>query len=952
MFLGKWSFGQATTCVVVDPQSAALRVADAPTDGNDRLNAYGTASAFTLQSSIDGRFITRVDTAYSATTTRDGTPHYFAVSEPDSDGQRHIIDLGAKPGGDAQAVWNVADGAVVAGDAKMPPASATFTRQVVTVGLATIQSDGITDNPDLTWVDLHGADLSKAGLVDLTKSVLNHADLSGATLPRGVGFQGSTAQSLDLRETKAPEAILAQTDLRKARLDGAQLKGVDLESSDLSGASLRGADLTECTNLARSVFNGADLTGAKLKDARNIVDTSFVDAKLVGVDFGEASVTGRMDLSGADLSGATLSNAADRISIYPENLVITRSTRFVKAVIRHLDLTGYDLSGINFSGADLTGCLLDRTKLSSANFGYAVLDGTSVTGGVGMHGTNFSSASLRGADLTGAQLGAVGQLFRIGSDQQGYEQFLEALRKTDAGGVGKVFAANGHALTPPVAVQPSTFRPDAEWVVQAGSGQFRVFLETVGERSTLGVYQPTSPAVLTNAFLVNVNLKGANLYGVRASGAQLYATAGKSVNLNRAKIDGLQANNANLGHIDLSQATLAGVNFDYAVLTGADFTGATIAVDGSGGQPSFNGANLQGANFTSATLHEVILANAAVAVADPADPAASAGVWLFSLMPEQASTVMPELKAATESFSMPAGLVGFMGSTGPVPNPVVKGFAKAGIELSERALLAALTTDLFWTVTGASGSWVVFRTVDDDYRPALGVAEGTAYTLEASFYLPLSLQSSLGSGPLSARVAQAFADAGHPLKDATSVTDFHPNTWQVIDGGTSYTLGIAFVSSAQGVDVKVVVRPSMATCISAFGSAGVAVSTQAVVTAIRTGGWRIDNDAENPFNGTRGYIEFVALPTADGGLDVYGSTIRIVRSSAQGQHEFVNVPCQTTALPRSVLGAGDNSICPNGASVSANVSGGLPFDQWCRARFLASPPACIPDPQGQFYCPT
>lgn len=958
MFLGKWTITQGATRVVVHPSTGALGVAAPPLDRSDRLNAYGTSAAFTLQSALDGRFVARTGQTYAATATPDAA-QYFTLRAADQGGGSLVVDLGTTPGGPPTAVWNVVAGAVVPGDVAGPPPTTVFTRDVVTVGLATILAEGITHEPDLTWVDLHGTDLSGAGgIIDLTKSVLDHADLSATTFPRGTGFQAASAVGLDLRNTTIPHGLLGQMNLRSAHLDQAVLVGVDLSRTDLTGASLRGANLADSNNLAYALFEKADLTGASLRDAGNILDTSFTGACLAGVDFTGSSVTGRMDISGADLSGATLANPADRVTIYPDTLVINSTTRFPRAVIRYLDLRGYDLSGINFAGADLTGCLLDQTTLNGANLGYAILDGASITGGVGMHGTNLSSASLRRADLTGAQLGAIGQLFRVGSDQPGYAAFLTALRHGDPAGVAAAFQANKHPLNPPIAVQSSTFTPDIAWTVQSGgaAGQFRVLLEEAASMPTLGVYQPTSPAVLSNAFMVDVNLKGANLYGVRASGAQLYATAGNSVNLNRAKVDGLQANNANLGHIDLSQANLAGVNFDYAVLTGADFTGATIGLDGSGGQPSFNGANLQGASFASARLRDVILANAAVAVANPTDPASAAGVWLFSLPAQQAQLVTPELSAATKSFTLPAALIGTMGQTGPVPKGVAVAFAKAGITLSSQALLAVLTSDLYWQVSDPAdppATWAVFRTVDTEYRPALGVAAGTAYTVSASFYLPLSVQGSLGNGPVKEKVAQAFADAGHPLTPRASATTslFH-DAWQVIDGDVTYTLWLTFTSSVRGVDTKITARPSIATSVSVFGAAGLPLSQQGTVTPIRTGGWRIDNDAQDPFNAARGYIELTALPTPDGGLDVYGSMIRIVRSSGPGQQEYVNVPCQTTLLPQAVLAADDNTICPNGASVAANTSAALPFQQWSWARFLTSPPLCIPDPQGQFFCPT
>jgi uncharacterized protein YjbI with pentapeptide repeats len=959
VFLGKWVIAQGSTHVLADPVSGVLRVAAPPNDHTDRFNADGTDQVFRLRSGHDGRYVVRAGTTYAATSTSADTANWFTLRSAGAGAAVFVIDLGPDRAHPTNSAWSVAGGGVVPVDGASPPASSQFDQTAVTVGLAQILAQGITNEPDLSWADLHGTDFSRAkGLIDLSKSDLTGADLSGATFSSGTGFQKAVARGVDLRHATVPHAILGEAVLQQAHLDDAKLVGVDLSGADCTGATFARADLSDSTNLAHAVFAGTVMTDAVLVRAANIVATSFVGATLTRVDFTGASVTGTMDLSGADLTGATLNNPeGGGVDIYPGNLVIDAHTKFPRARIQRLDLTGYDLRKINFSGADLTGCLLDSTRLDGANLGFAVLDHTTITGGVGMHGTNLSSASLRQADLTGAQLGAVGEVFRMGSDKPGYAGFRAALDSADADAVAETFASCSYPLTKPVAVRQSTFAPDRVWLVQ-GSGveqTFSVFLESMPPGSTamsLTVYQPTSPAVLTNAFLVDADLKSANLYGVRASGAQLYATQGRTVNLNKAIIEGLQANNANLGGVDLSQASLTGVNFDYAVLTGANLTGATISVDSTGGQPSFNGANLQGADFTGATLRDVILSNAAVAVPDPSDSAASAGVWLFSLPPDQAVIAVPELQAATKAFSVPTAVLPQMKATGAVPIGVATSFSKAGITLSGSALLAVLTIGVYWRVTDGSTSWVVFRTVDNDYSPALGVASGTAYTVSASFFLPLSLLTACGNGVVSASVRSAFDKAGHPLAaTATMTTDMTPESWQVMDGTTTYTLWLSFSTSVRGVDTKITARPAIATVVSLFGGSSVPLSAVATVTPLRTKGWRVSNDAEDPFSSARGYIEFTALPSAEGGLDVYGRMIRIVRSSGPGQEEFVNVPCQTTILPATVLSPGGNTICPNGALVSANTTSGLPYDQWMWARFLSRPPFCVPDPDGNFICP-
>ena len=141
------------------------------------------------------------------------------------------------------------------------------------------------------------------------------------------------------------------------------------------------------------------------------------------------------------------------------------------------------------------------------------------------------------------------------------------------------------------------------------------------------------------------------------------------------------------------------MNFDYAVLTDADFTGATMTVDANGGQTSFNGANLQGAKFQTATLHDVIFTNAAMAVANPNDPLLAAGVWLFDLDSSQAELVTSELEAASADpaakpaepqhvFTLPIELLPTMNAAGPVPAGVAVAFNDAHITLQTTIYVA------------------------------------------------------------------------------------------------------------------------------------------------------------------------------------------------------------------------------------------------------------------------
>ena len=151
-----------------------------------------------------------------------------------------------------------------------------------------------------------------------------------------------------------------------------------------------------------------DLAGADLS-GRTLTALDFSGAVLNGVDFSGA------DLSQADLSGSRLHKA----NLTDVNL---RDANLLGA-----DLVGADLDGVtNFgtatlTGADLSGQILIRLDLSDkdltgTDFGGAILSGTDLSGAnlsdadfesAGLAGVNLSNADLTGSNLADADLSDV-----------------------------------------------------------------------------------------------------------------------------------------------------------------------------------------------------------------------------------------------------------------------------------------------------------------------------------------------------------------------------------------------------------------------------------------------------------------------------------------------------------------------------------------------------------------
>jgi uncharacterized protein YjbI with pentapeptide repeats len=963
VFLGKWTLTQGTGLVQVNMTSGALSVGPQPSDGSEKFNAYGTAAAFILQAA-NGSYVVAAGDGYAATKAASDPLNQFSLSDAGS-GAIRIVDLGVGGTGPTPYYWNNVSGVLGrVAETPPPPATTLFSQTVVTVGLATILQQGFgTPQPDLTWVNLSGTDFTQAqGGLDLTQVNFTHANMSSTKFDPGTGFDGSSGPHADFSGAILNGCSLGGTDFTKADFTGAQLKQVQADSAIFNEAVMNQAKFTRAENLAHAKFIGAKLQGVDFTGTGNILDTDFTGADLTGAVFTGSSVTGTMTIKGADLTGAALNNPGGKVTIYPKMIVLDALTNFTGAQLQYIDFSGYALGSMIFTQADMTGCNFQGADLSNAELSYATLDGASFTGTVTLNGANLSNASMKGADLTNAQLGALSGLFSVGSATANYAPFLTALKNDDAAGVQKVFAANGHPLQGTVTITASRFSTTT-WTVEATAPTptvYTVIQETVGGVLALDVYTPTTPAVLSNAFMVNVTLTSANLIGINASGASIYGVGGKKPNLNSALLQEAQFDNANLSNADFSSANLSGVSFDYTILTNAVFQNAQLTTAAGGGRATFVGANLQGANFDGATLANVVFTNAALGTANPNNPAVAAGVWLFGLSQAQATLISPELASAAPTnpatkpyhqFTLSLQSLQQLQTPGPVGKGIVNGFATAGITLTSDAVLTIMAESVYWQLTDGQTHYVIFQSYDTaHFQPALGVAAGTQYTPTPQFTLPLSLQGDLNNGPVDAAVIAAFAAAGHPISSSAQINVAqHPTDWQIINGQPDYRVYSLWLDLSAGT-TTITVRPAISNVITAFYNASIGLSIRSTVTAIASGGWSVNNDSEDPFNPVKNYIIFSLIPNAANGLDVYGAFMRIARLKSPTVTEYFNIPAAVTKITQAQM-QGPGNVCPNGDFATTNQKNKLPYAQWLRARIAPRPPFCVPDPAGMYVCP-
>lgn len=240
----------------------------------------------------------------------------------------------------------------------------------------------------------------------------------------------------------------------------------------------------------------------------------------------------------------------------------------------------------------LVGALLALGSVTSSVPATAVpscptvgVDGTvtpAITPGADMSGCNLTGANLTGADLTGVDFDGANLtnavLTGVILDNARLTATLTGVRS------GEI---------PTTVDDISDIAVD--WDISGG------FL--------LGPGANLAGADLRAADLAWKRLRGANLSGANLSGGDLNGTSFENADLSGADLSdatltGVGASEANFNGANLRGADILGSVFSSADMTNADFSEATLV----GPPMSLNPTGLSGANFTGATLYQVVIA--------------------------------------------------------------------------------------------------------------------------------------------------------------------------------------------------------------------------------------------------------------------------------------------------------------------------------------------------------
>ena len=214
---------------------------------------------------------------------------------------------------------------------------------------------------------------------NFTNANLNGSLFSSTTVTNAI-FTNANLSKASFQETKG----LTDVQLRSA----SNITGITLYTLDLSNFNLSGLDLSG-TSFFHTILSNVNFTDAILNNVRFYQGTSaLIDKQLRSAK----SLTGvwfqQMDISGFDFSELNLSSGG-----------IVHSTclnsDFTETNLTSTNLYSSNFAGSNFNKSDLTNTYFNKSSLANTNLSNANLTGAEFT-----DDTDFTGATINGADLT------------------------------------------------------------------------------------------------------------------------------------------------------------------------------------------------------------------------------------------------------------------------------------------------------------------------------------------------------------------------------------------------------------------------------------------------------------------------------------------------------------------------------------------------------------------------
>lgn len=138
-------------------------------------------------------------------------------------------------------------------------------------------------------------------------------------------------------------------DAREALVEGKEFDGCRFKGAQLAGAVFRHCRFLDC------VFEDSDLSNVRLTSS-SLRDVSFLDSKLLGINWTEASHFDTPSFTRCVLNYANFAN------------LDLRKGRFVECIAREVEWTQAQLAGASFKGSDLAGSRFHQSNLTKADF--------------------------------------------------------------------------------------------------------------------------------------------------------------------------------------------------------------------------------------------------------------------------------------------------------------------------------------------------------------------------------------------------------------------------------------------------------------------------------------------------------------------------------------------------------------------------------------------------------